>query len=166
MTGVALLVWVTAALLLAAPVGAIAQPSQAQSAAGADVSARPTRIGRCGDYVSIDGSAKIVRVEQTAASSAQATSGGGPGYAGYEVWYRFTPDQPVIDAETDAWIAREHELRLANSWYPGPAFIEKYGLADGATLPATLKVQKSGPCTPFVVVFPSVDTTDYFEGAR
>lgn len=166
MTPATLFVWLTAALVLFAPVGATAKSSQAQFAAGPDDSARPARIGRCGDYVAIDGSVKIVRIEQTTASSGQATTGGGPGYAGFEVWYVFTPDQPVSDSATESWIAREHELRLTNSWYPGPAFLEKYGLAPGVTLAATLKVQKSGPCTPFVVELPAVDTTDYFESAR
>lgn len=72
----------------------------------------------------------------------------------------------MSDAETDGWIAKEHELRLANSWYPGSAFVEKYGLQTGNTIPAVLEVQTSGPCTPFIVRFPTVDTTDYFESAK
>jgi hypothetical protein len=124
---------------------------------------KPERLGGCGAYVPIDGSAKIVRVEQTQESSAQAASSGGPGYAGYEVWFSFTPSEPVSNAELAAWIAKEHELRLANSWYPGPEFLKKYDLEAGKTVPVTLDVQMSGPCTPFVFKFPTVDTTDYFE---
>lgn len=132
-------------------------------AASADSSAP---IGRCGAYVSTNGSAKIVRVEKTAASTEQATSGGGPGYAGFEVWFSFTPDEPVSDPATADWIGREYELRLANSWYPGPEFLKKYGLQVGDTIAAVLDAQKAGPCTPFVFQFPSVDTTDYFERGR
>lgn len=120
-------------------------------------------IGGCGDYTSIDGSARITSIEETAQSKAQATVSGGPGYAGYEVRFDFTPDQPVGDSETQAWIAKPHDLQLANSWYPGPEFLKKYGLRTGSEIPAVLKVQGSGPCTPFVFEFPSVDTADYFE---
>jgi hypothetical protein len=125
-----------------------------------------TRVGGCGTYVAIEGLAKVERVEETPASAAQATSRGGPGYAGYEVWFSFTPDEPVSDADTAAWIAKEHDLRLANSWFPGPAFVKKYGLETGKTIPAVLEVQKAGPCAPFVFKFPGVDTTDYFESSQ
>lgn len=123
-------------------------------------------VGRCGTYDAVDGLARIERVEETATSAARATSGGGPGYAGYEVWFSFMPDAPVSDAGVAAWIAKEHELRLTNSWYPGPAFVKKYELETGKTIPAVLEVQKAGPCTPFVFRFPSVDTADYFESAQ
>jgi len=93
-------------------------------------------------------------------------SGAGSGYAGYEVWFSFAPDEPVSDPATADWIGREHELRLANSWYLGPEFVKKYGLEAGRTIRAVLDVQKAGPCTPFVFRFPTADTTDYFERGR
>jgi hypothetical protein len=137
----------------------------ASSQTSSDTSAPPP-IGRCGTYVAIDGSAKILRVDETAASVVQAAGGGGPRYAGYEVWFSFTPNEAVTDAQTAAWIAGDHQLRLMNSWYPGPQFVKKYGLEAGKTIPAVLEVQKAGPCAPFVFRFPSVDTADYFENGK
>jgi len=160
---------IVAGVLMHFPSGASAEEPATQLKLATDEEASPVSrapIGRCGAYISTDGSAKIVSVEETAASTAQATSGGGPGYAGYEVWFSFTPNEPIGDPATADWIGREHELRMANSWYPGPEFVKKYGLEAGNTVPAVLDVQKTGPCTPFVFRFPSVDTTDYFERGR
>jgi hypothetical protein len=125
----------------------------------------PARIGGGCEYMEIPGTATITSVEKTPASTAQATTGGGPGYAGLDVRYTFAPTDPITDAEVQAWTEQEHTLQLANSWYPGPRYVEKYGLEKGATLSAVLKVQTAGTCTPFVVDFPDLDLTDYFETA-
>jgi hypothetical protein len=104
-------------------------------------------------------------MEKTAASRAQAKVSGGPGYEGYEVEFRFTPDAPIADAGLRAFVGRVHALRLANSWFPGPQFLQKYGIARGRSLDATLKQRVSGACTPLLFAFPGVDLADYFERA-
>lgn len=118
--------------------------------------------GGC-EYVEIPGTATIDSIEKTPDSAEQAAASGGPGYEGLEIRYTFAPSEPISDADVRAWAEQAHTLQLSNSWYPGPRYIAKYGLAKGATLNAVLKVQTAGTCTPYVVDFPDLDTTDYFE---
>jgi hypothetical protein len=106
---------------------------------------------------------RIESVEETPEAAEQATVGGGPGYEGLEIRYSFAPSDPVDDPHVEAWIGETHVLQLANSWYPGPRYVEKYGLAEGKTLDAVLKVQTAGTCSPFVVDFPDLDLADDFE---
>lgn len=117
-------------------------------------------------YTDIPGSALITSIEKTEASSHQVTVSGGPGYEGLEVRYTFTPTAPIANAAAKAWAAKTHSLQLANSWYPGPRYIAKYGLTQGKTIPAVLKVITKGTCTPFVFDLSGIDTTDYFETAK
>jgi len=56
-----------------------------------------------------------------------------------------------------------HELRLMNSWFPGPRFLERYGIAAGKSFECSLKVITQGTCTPTVIDFPAIDRADYFE---
>lgn len=114
-------------------------------------------------YDSFSGRAVIVTVAQTPASSHQASVGGGPGYRGFEVVYRFTPNEPLADAGAAAFAAKPHVFQLTNSWYPGEKYVAKYKLNPMQSFAATLKVIKSGACTPYVIELKGVDTTDYFE---
>lgn len=124
------------------------------------------QVGGACTYRDLAGSATIVRVAKTAASSQQATVAGGPGYEGYEVSFDFTPDQPITDSAAQDFSRQTHLLRLANSWYPGPRYVAKYGLSQSRKLPALLKVQTSGACTPMLFAFPGIDLADYFERAQ
>lgn len=122
------------------------------------------RVGGPSAYDEFPGTAKIVKVAKTPDSIEQATIGGSAGYEGFEVRFVFTPDPGVTLPELGrAWAAREHLLQLVNSWYPGPQFLAKYGLKEGATFKATMSVIKSGVSTPVIVRLAGVDTTDYFE---
>jgi hypothetical protein len=121
------------------------------------------RIGGGCAYRSVPGTCTIASVKQTQASMHQAEVSGGPGYAGYEVLFSY---KDGADAAAKAQEARQHPLRLVNSWYPGPRFLEKYGIAAGATFTCTLKIRTAGPCTPIVFDFPAIDRTDYFETRR
>lgn len=114
-------------------------------------------------YDSFPGKAVVVSVEQTPASSHQVSVGGGPGYRGYEVVYRFTPNAPLADPQAAEFAAMPHVFQLTNSWYPGEKFIAKYKLNPMQSFAATLKVIKGGACTPYVIELKGVDTTDYFE---
>ena len=50
-----------------------------------------------------------------------------------------------------------------NSWYPGPRFLERYGIAAGKSFACTLNVISQGTCTPTVFDFQGIDRADYFE---
>jgi hypothetical protein len=148
--------------LLPAVFAALVAMSLTAMAQEADEGA-PAPLGGGCEYVEIPGTASIDSIEKTPVSAEQATTGGGPGYEGFEIRYTFTPSEPITDADIQAWAKQEHTLQLANSWYPGPRYVEKYGLTKGATLNAVLRVQTAGTCTPYVVDFPDLDLTDYFE---
>ncbi len=158
-----------AVLAVFATVLAIADSAAADRSMRAQIAQAPSSSARLGgecEYRSLPGTATIVRVEKTAASSAQAAVTGGPGYAGFEVEFSFTAKEPIKDESVQRFVARPHILQLTNSWYPGPRFLEKYGLTKGRTLNAVLQVMTKGTCTPMLFSFPDVDLTDYFESNR
>lgn len=117
-------------------------------------------------YDRIPGVATIVDVSQTPESMHQASVGGGPGYEGYEVRYLFAPSVPVTDAGALAWNEGTHLIRLMNSWYPGPLYLEKYDLRPGKTFTAALMTIVQGTCTPYMVELEGVDPIDYFESPK
>ena len=141
------------------PPGAAGAAQVAQGPAGMTVG------GAC-SYREVPGSATIVRVAKTPASAQQARTAGGPGYEGVEVGFKFAPSQPIADATVRKFAQSTHPLRLTNSWYPGPRYIEKYRLSQGRKVPALLKVRTSGACTPMLFAFPGIDLADYFELAQ
>lgn len=57
----------------------------------------------------------------------------------------------------------QHQLRLKNSWYPGPRFIKKYAIAPGKSFACTLRIITRGTCTPILFDLPKIDTADYSE---
>ncbi len=126
--------------------------AQAPSAAG--------RVGGRCEYRDLPGTATITRVAKTAASSQQA---GAAGYEGLEIEFSFASSQPIEDAAVRRFAERPHQLRLINSWYPGPRFVQKYGLTQGRALKAVLQIITKGTCTPMLFWFPEVDLSDYFE---
>jgi len=124
------------------------------------------RIGGGCVYRDVPGTVTIVRVAKTAASSGQASSNGGPGYEGFEISFSFAADQPIAAPAVRDFARRPHVLRLVNSWYPGPRYIEKYHLEPGRKFSAVLKVLASGACTPMLFFIAGVDRADYFERAH
>ena len=42
---------------------------------------------------------------------------------------------------------KQYTLKLTNSWYPGPKFIEKYGIQEGKVFDCHVKVITKGTCT-------------------
>jgi hypothetical protein len=78
----------------------------------------------------------------------------------------FTPKTPIADPKAREFVAVTHVFQLANSWYPGPRYVEKYGLREGRTLPATLRIRIEGACPPYLLKLTSIDQTDYFETAK
>ncbi|MDH5767867.1 MAG: hypothetical protein OEZ31_02750 [Nitrospirota bacterium] len=80
----------------------------------------------------------------------------------YEVKFLFVPDQEIKEsyAQTEG---KEFLLMLRNFSYPGPQFLEKYGIGVGKVFDCYLKVIIKGTCTPMLFEFPSIRLDDYFE---
>jgi hypothetical protein len=55
---------------------------------------------------------------------------------------------------------RNYVLLLTNSQYPGPEFLEKYGIEAGKSFECYLKVITRGACTPVLFDFPTIDLGD------
>jgi hypothetical protein len=121
--------------------------------------------GPC-EYAEYRGTATITSVGQTERSREQATNVGGAGYEGYEVWFRFSPEAELREEWARPAAEREHPFCLMNSWYPGPRYIEKYGIKKGRSYRCTLRVITRGTCTPTIFDFPEIRRDDYFESAR
>lgn len=126
--------------------------------------AQPPMVGGPCSYVSYPGTCSIVTVDETEETRNQTAHAP---YAGRRVTFTFTPrgvvpqTVPVASA-----IARTHELRLANSWYPGPRFLEKYAIRTGAEMACRLDIIRRGSCTPVIIEFDAIDRTDYFENGK
>ncbi len=120
--------------------------------------------GQC-RYVEHPGTCTIISVEKTPDSTAQASLSGGPGYEGLAVTFTYAGAETGGDDDALVRQAVEgrHELRLMNSWYPGPRFLERYGIAAGKLFACTLEVIAEGTCTPTVIDFLQIDRADYFE---
>jgi len=135
-------------------------------AADAGPPAEERRVGGPCEYAEYRGTATITRVAQTESSRQQVKSVGGAGYEGYEVWFRFAPASDIREEWARPAAGRAHLLCLMNSWYPGPRYLERYGIKAGRTHSCTLKVITRGTCTPTVFEFPEIRRDDYFESAR
>jgi hypothetical protein len=88
--------------------------------------------------------------------------GGAPSYETREVIFSFCPDEQI----SESWVqveGKRYLLTLANGWYPGPAFLNKYGIDIGRRLDCEMAVITSGTCTPIQFDFPTIDLADYFE---
>lgn len=114
-------------------------------------------------YASYEGRAEIVRVTQTPTSMAQSSVMGGPGYQGYEIWFRFVPKSGTSNRAIDPIVGREHLFTLKNGWYVGPRYLEKYGIQPGKKYPCIVKLIEKGTCAPVVFEFETIDSRDYFE---
>ena len=83
----------------------------------------------------------------------------------YEVKFSFFPEEEI--EETYGQVeGRKYILMLTNSQYPGPEFLEKYGIEAGKSFKCYLKVITRGTCTPVLFDFPTIDLGDCFEHKR
>lgn len=133
--------------------------------------ARPTprenmKVGGSCEYVDYTGTATITRMMSTDQSRVQATTLGGAGYPGFEIWFSFKTDAKIAQDWARKVVEREHPFRLANSWYPGERYINKYGIKVGNVYPCTLKIITRGTCTPAIFKFPGDKDRDYFESKK
>lgn len=118
------------------------------------------------EYFICTGKVEIVRVEITEKSRSQSTVLGGPGYVGYEVWFNFLLENEIKDEKIEKIIAKEHEFRLANSWYVGKRYLEKYGITPGKIYICVLKILTRGTGTPVIFEIEGLDKIDYFESRK
>jgi hypothetical protein len=116
---------------------------------------REHRVGGECEYKKYEGEAKITSIEKVTASSGEARGR-------YEVKFAFTPDRKVEEtfAQTEG---REFLLMVGHAYYPGPKFLEKYGIEVGKVFRGYLKVIIRGTCTPILFEFPSIRLDDYGE---
>ena len=121
------------------------------------------KVGGACRYVEHPGTCTIDSVGKTPDSTAQASLNGGPGYEGYAIAFTYAGAQAGDHALVRAALQGRHELRLMNSWYPGPRFLDRYGIAADKSLACTLAVIAQGTCTPVTFDFPGIDRADYFE---
>jgi len=143
---------------------ALACEGKAAENRGAVASER--RFGGPCEYADYEGTATITRVEKTEQSSGQAKSPGGPGYEGYEVWFRFGTDQEVRQEFARPKTSGEQLFKLANSWHPGERYIKKYGVEPGKSYRCVFKVITKGTCTPTIFDMTGLKKDDYFESSR
>jgi hypothetical protein len=126
-------------------------------------------IGGACSYDRISGTCQIISVTKTSESIRQAQIGGGPGYEGYEIKFKFTPSEEKLEYRKASGggiediVNKEHTLQLTNSWYPGDKFLEKYMIKEGKVFNCVLCLITKGTCTPVLFEFPDINTSDYFE---
>lgn len=139
----------------------------AGSWAGMTDSAQGLLVGGHCTYDYYNGTCRICSIEQTPESAHQAEVEGGPGYAGYEVKYEFTPAEPlpedIIEMVNRSISGCDNLLLLCNSWYPGPKFLQKYNITEGAIFDGNMSVIVTGTCTPVIIEMKGIDRCDYFE---
>jgi len=123
-------------------------------------------VGGRSTYEDYAGKATITKIEKTERSKAQVKVNGGPGYEGYAIWFTFSTDKELKQEWAKNALKKERLLQLTNSWYPGPKYLEKYGIKKGQTFKCTMKVITSGTSSPIVFRFEGLDRADYFETKR
>lgn len=116
----------------------------------------PVAGGDC-TYHRYPGEAEVVAIRPVTMPGDNA-----PSYQTREVWFEFQPEEQI----REPWVrvdGRQFLLTLANGWYPGPAFLHKYGIDVGTRLVCELAVINRGTCTPMMFDFPTLDLADYAE---
>lgn len=116
--------------------------------------------GPC-EYKIYKGTAEIISIHK----KEMPKDYGGPSHESYEVKFSYHTDEYIKEAHGKVE-GKEHVLLLTNSWYPGPRFLHKYGIAVGKNFDCHLKVITKGPCTPVIFDFPAIDLSDYFESRK
>ena len=117
----------------------------------------PRVLGGPCDYKTYKGHATITHIAKKEIHRVSE-----PPYQSYEVKFIFSPDEG-IDEPHGRIEGREYILMLTNSRYPGPKFLEKYGIEAGKSFECHLNVIVRGTCTPILIEFPTIDLRDYFE---
>lgn len=114
-------------------------------------------------YNDYPGKAVFTSIQMTDKSKAQAAALGGPGYQGYEIYFKFMTNERIKEDWAKKALDKEHLFLLINSWYPGKEFIKKYNIKVNKKFDCTLKVINKGTCTPIIFDFKNIKRDDYFE---
>jgi hypothetical protein len=125
---------------------------------GPDRRPPPKMSGGPCEYKTYTGYAEIISIRLEKLTKGAS----GPPYESHKVKFLFFPNQPVEEAYAQV-DGKPQQLNLTNSWYPGPRFLEKYGIEEGKTFDCYLNVITRGVCTPVVFAFPDINLSDYFE---
>ena len=115
-------------------------------------------VGGLCDYKAYRGHAKILSIHEKELPPKL----GGPSNVVYEVKFSFTPHEEIKERYGQVE-GKDYLLLLANSSYPGPGFLKKYGIEQGKCFECYLKVITRGTCTPVFFDFPTIDLSDYSE---
>lgn len=108
------------------------------------------------------GYARIISVKKTPESIAQRSRAG---FIGYEILFTLDVDRDQYESKLNDALKTPYLFLLNNGWYPGKAYIEKYGIKVGRKYPGTLKIRRSGYCPrPIFFDEPTLRGDDYFEG--
>jgi hypothetical protein len=118
--------------------------------------------GKC-VYNDYPGKATITNIKMTDESKAQSHSLGGPGYEGYEIYFKFETKKQIEEDWAQSILDEEYLLLLVNSWYPGEKFIKKYKIELYKEFDCVLKIITQGTCTPIIFDFKNIKRDDYFE---
>jgi hypothetical protein len=113
--------------------------------------------GQC-DYRQYKGQATIISVHRRELPDHYRR----PAYEQYEVKFTFYSGETIREQHGRVE-GKEFLLLLKNSWYPGPQFMEKYGISEGRLFDCDMKVITRGACTPIIFDFPTIDLGDYYE---
>jgi hypothetical protein len=120
------------------------------------------KIGGNCSYTNYNGVAEIINILKTEESAAQTKVNGGPGYEGYEIRFVYHTNEKIDESWALEAIKKEHLFQLANSWYPGIKYIDKYKIKTGNKYNCKLKIIKTGSCTPVIFEIENLDMADYF----
>ncbi len=115
-------------------------------------------VGGSCSYDQYPGKCNIISVSKTDTSKAQINIAG---YEGYEVQFNFNPGYDY--SNLSSFINKNYLFQLTNSWYPGPKYLDKYNLKNGAIFNCNLSLIKGGTCSPSSFEFEGVNPSDYFE---
>lgn len=82
-------------------------------------------------------------------------------YQPYEVFFSFTPAKNTPESQTLA--GRSHSLTLSGGTPPGPEFLRKYKIRQGATFACEGHIITKGTCSPVVFTLHGIDVFDHSE---
>ena len=85
------------------------------------------------------------------------------GAARYEIRFEvlLTPDLPA-KVENRIY-GRDYQMLLRNKTFPGPLFLEKYGIGAGRIFDGVFNILSKGACKPQFFDFPDINLDDYSE---
>ncbi|GAB6036007.1 hypothetical protein JCM15519_05660 [Fundidesulfovibrio butyratiphilus] len=128
--------------------------------ASLETQAQPHRVGGPCTYDDVPAVFTVVSVKPVPPSEAF----GSPPYRPYRTLFTFKTKRRAPDVAH--LLGRAHPLVLTSGADPGPDFLKRYGIRPGVRFKGSVRVIRSGTCTPFLFHLDGVDTSDLFEYRR